>query len=202
MCQPFWCKARRAFNRAVLNAERPTEQNAAESGASGLALLTRGHLQVMDYENTADTLLPLVGASFVMHAMGRTLTAAYKDYERLRAVGRFDTLPELHALSSGMKAVITSMAADGMESCRRTCGGHGYSLLSGLPSLFASYVQNCTWEGDNNVLLLQVLLFSWWLDMYRCGSQDVSYLATPTHARCSSAFVCGPPSSHSLGSIV
>lgn len=24
---------------------------------------------------------------------------------------------------------------------RRTCGGHGYSRLSGLPDLFASYVQ-------------------------------------------------------------
>jgi acyl-CoA oxidase len=39
---------------------------------------------------------------------------------------------------------------------RRTCGGHGYSALSGLPRLFASYVQNVTWEGDNNVLYLQV----------------------------------------------
>lgn len=39
---------------------------------------------------------------------------------------------------------------------RRTCGGHGYSRLSGLPTLYASYVQNVTWEGDNNVLCLQV----------------------------------------------
>ncbi len=39
--------------------------------------------------------------------------------------------------------------------CRRTCGGHGYSKLSGLPTLFQNYVQNVTWEGDNNVLCLQ-----------------------------------------------
>ena len=39
---------------------------------------------------------------------------------------------------------------------RRACGGHGYSLLSGLPTLFTHYVQNVTWEGDNNVMLLQV----------------------------------------------
>lgn len=43
-----------------------------------------------------------------------------------------------------------------MESCRRACGGHGYSLLSGLPTAFTHYVQNVTWEGDNNVMLLQV----------------------------------------------
>jgi len=43
-----------------------------------------------------------------------------------------------------------------MEAARRACGGHGYSLLSGLPTLFTHYVQNVTWEGDNNVMLLQV----------------------------------------------
>lgn len=33
-------------------------------------------------------------------------------------------------------------------------------MLSGLPSLFASYVQNVTWEGDNSVLCLQVSLLT------------------------------------------
>ncbi len=50
----------------------------------------------------------------------------------------------------------TTLASDGMEAARRACGGHGYSLLSGLPTLFTHYVQNVTWEGDNNVMLLQV----------------------------------------------
>lgn len=55
-----------------------------------------------------------------------------------------------------VQALCTGYAADGIEACRRSCGGHGYSKLSGLPSLFQSYVQNVTWEGDNNVLYLQV----------------------------------------------
>ena len=50
----------------------------------------------------------------------------------------------------------TTLASDGMEAARRACGGHGYSLLSGLPTLFTHYVQNVTWEGDNSVMLLQV----------------------------------------------
>ena len=58
-------------------------------------------------------------------------------------------LPRAQALS-------TNIASDGMESARRACGGHGYSLLSGLPTVFTTYVQNVTWEGDNNVMLLQV----------------------------------------------
>ena len=55
-----------------------------------------------------------------------------------------------------MQALSTTLASDGMEAARRACGGHGYSLLSGLPTLFTHYVQNVTWEGDNNVMLLQV----------------------------------------------
>lgn len=57
-----------------------------------------------------------------------------------------------------MQAVSTTIASDGMEAARRACGGHGYSLLSGLPTTFTHYVQNVTWEGDNNVMLLQALL--------------------------------------------
>lgn len=59
-------------------------------------------------------------------------------------------LPELHALSSGLKSLCTEIAAGGVETCRRTCGGHGYMMASGLPTLFASYVQNVTWEGENS----------------------------------------------------
>ena len=62
-------------------------------------------------------------------------------------------------LCSRAQALCTWIAADGIEECRRTCGGHGYSRLSGLPTLFASYVQNVTWEGDNNVLCLQTARF-------------------------------------------
>ena len=47
-------------------------------------------------------------------------------------------LPELHALSSGLKALSTDIAAHGIETCRRQCGGHGYMLASGLPTLFNS----------------------------------------------------------------
>ena len=59
-----------------------------------------------------------------------------------------------------VQALSTWITCDGIEVCRRGCGGHGYSLLSGLPTLYASYVQNATWEGDNNVLCLQVGMFS------------------------------------------
>ncbi len=65
----------------------------------------------------------------------------HRQFEEDRDRGDFSNLPELHALSSGLKAVCTWTTADGIEACRRTCGGHGFSLLSGLPRLFTNYVQ-------------------------------------------------------------
>lgn len=39
------------------------------------------------------------------------------------------------------QALCTWITCEGIEKCRLACGGHGYSLLSGLPTLYASYVQ-------------------------------------------------------------
>jgi acyl-CoA oxidase len=117
-------------------------------------------LQTIDYENTAGALLPLVAASFVLRATGAALWADYELFEQNRARNDFSTLPELHARSSGLKAITTEATSDGVEGARRACGGHGYSVLSGLPTLYASYVQNVTWEGDNKVMLLQARRYS------------------------------------------
>ncbi|KAK9826538.1 hypothetical protein WJX74_001334 [Apatococcus lobatus] len=112
-------------------------------------------LQVLDYQNLAATLLPLVASAYALIFMGKASSDMYKRFEQDRDAGNLASLPELHVLLAGMKALSTWTAADGIEACRRGCGGHGYSALSGLPDLYASYVQNVTLEGDNNVMSLQ-----------------------------------------------
>jgi len=112
-------------------------------------------LQVLDYDNVQQTLVPLIAKSYAMKVMGMKMMEMYESFDGARDRGDFSALPELHALSSGLKSLCTELAAGGIETCRRLCGGHGYSVLSGLPNLFASYVQNVTWEGDNNVMYLQ-----------------------------------------------
>jgi len=44
---------------------------------------------------------------------------------------------------------------DSVETCRKACGGHGFSLFSGLPTLYTDWVAACTYEGENNVMYLQ-----------------------------------------------
>jgi len=61
----------------------------------------------------------------------------------------------VHATSSGLKALSTDVASAGIEQCRLSCGGHGYSLSSGLPKIFTNMTAACTYEGENTVLCLQ-----------------------------------------------
>ena len=42
-----------------------------------------------------------------------------------------------------------------LQLCRLCCGGHGYSLASGLPTLYATMTSSQTYEGENTVMLLQ-----------------------------------------------
>lgn len=140
-----WVLARATTIAVRYNAVR--RQTAAKEGEK--------ELQVLDYQNTNAELMPLVAAAYALIFMGKAGMGMYSQFEKERDQGNFDLLPELHSILSGMKALSTWITCDGIEACRRGCGGHGYSLLSGLPTLYASYVQNATWEGDNNVLCLQ-----------------------------------------------
>lgn len=70
--------------------------------------------------------------------------------------GDVSQLAELHALTSGLKSVCSYQTSIGVEQCRLACGGHGYSLASGLPQLLTKVVAGNTYEGDNMVMLLQV----------------------------------------------
>ena len=42
-----------------------------------------------------------------------------------------------------------------IETCRRSCGGHGYSHASGIPKIAATMAPVVTYEGENTVLFLQ-----------------------------------------------
>ncbi len=63
----------------------------------------------------------------------------------------------MHASSSALKSFTTTIAADGIEECRKACGGHGFLACSGLPELINSYLQSPTVEGDNHMLPQQVI---------------------------------------------
>ncbi|XP_009073492.1 PREDICTED: peroxisomal acyl-coenzyme A oxidase 2 [Acanthisitta chloris] len=94
----------------------------------------------------------------------------------------------LHALSSGFKAVITHHCTAAVEICLRACGGHGYSQLSGLPSLYTKILASCIYEGENTILLLQTARFLIKCFMAASSGQpvppSVTYLAAVKPGKC------------------
>lgn len=67
----------------------------------------------------------------------------------------FALIPQLHALSAGLKAFTSWEANAGIEVCRMSCGGHGYSRSSALPDIYVEFTPTCTYEGENTVMMLQ-----------------------------------------------
>ncbi|GMJ11001.1 acyl-CoA oxidase 1 [Hibiscus trionum] len=112
--------------------------------------------QVIDYKTQQNRLFPLLASAYAFRFVGQWLMWLYNDVTQKLQANDFSTLPEVHACTAGLKCITTSATADGIEECRKLCGGHGYLSSSGLPELFAVYVPACTYEGDNVVLLLQV----------------------------------------------
>lgn len=134
----------------------------------------KGENQVINYTTVQIRLLPLLATTFALHFTGKAMMALYaasqqkmsqdlgKVDERQRGAGPEEThsgsdlLADLHATSCGLKSLASYTAVEGLEICRRACGGHGYSSFSGIGPWYADYLPTATWEGDNYMLTQQV----------------------------------------------
>ncbi|ETN39264.1 uncharacterized protein HMPREF1541_05487 [Cyphellophora europaea CBS 101466] len=111
---------------------------------------------VLNYPTVQIRILPLLATTFALHYTGE---AMYKLYYGTRAQieqsGDFSRLAEMHAASSGLKSLSTMLAADGIETCRRAMGGHGFGGGSGMIPLNNDYLSKPTVEGDNWMITQQ-----------------------------------------------
>lgn len=133
-----------------------------------------GENQVLNYTMVQFRLLPLLASTFALHFTGKAMMALYQENQKKmnanagkaadanRGAGPEEThsgsdlLADLHATSCGLKALGSTIAAEGLEVCRRACGGHGYSSFGGIGAWYADYLPTTTWEGDNFMLSQQV----------------------------------------------
>ena len=138
----------------------------------------KGENQVLNYTMVQIRLLPLLAACFALHFTGKGMMQLYEANNRkitarkadeasdpeanARSAGPEETqsssdlLADLHATSCGLKSLASTVATEGLEVCRRACGGHGYSSFAGIGSWYADYLPTATWEGDNFMLTQQV----------------------------------------------
>ncbi|CAI2166855.1 3243_t:CDS:2 [Funneliformis geosporum] len=110
---------------------------------------------ILDYTMQQYRLFPVVAQAYACIFTAKAMTDQYAEYTTMSFVGDYSLLTDLHASSSGLKSLTTTMAVDSIEECRRACGGHGYSSFSGFVKFYQDYLPNTTWEGDNYILTQQ-----------------------------------------------
>ena len=120
--------------------------------------------QILDYKQQQHRLFPLLAASYCFFFTGKKVLTDLKAIEeRLMNLAEGDVtitkteVGDIHASTSALKSFCTTIAADGIEDCRKACGGHGFLQSSGFPEMITSYLQNPTVEGDNQMLPMQVV---------------------------------------------
>lgn len=121
--------------------------------------------KLLDYPIHQRRLMPLLAQTFAMLFTGNEMSAMYnKMMGRLENAKSDDNdleevlemLKETHSTSAGLKAFCTWNCLSTIEACRQACGGHGYSAYTGLAGMYQDFAVQCTWEGDNTILTLQL----------------------------------------------
>ncbi len=74
--------------------------------------------------------------------------------------GNSDLLPIVHGYSSVLKAICTNESLAGIERCRRSMGGHGFSQASGFDFERNQPNAGLIYEGENSMLLAVLRLTS------------------------------------------
>ncbi|KAJ5103547.1 hypothetical protein N7532_004076 [Penicillium argentinense] len=120
---------------------------------------TGPEMAVLDYPTVQIRILPLLATTFALHYAGQAMCAIYQNTRKDVEKGDFRSLAHMHSMSSGLKSLCTMLAADGIETCRRAMGGHGFGGGSGLIQLNNDYLSKPTVEGDNWMISQQVAAY-------------------------------------------
>nr|ADD09596.1 acyl-coA oxidase [Trifolium repens] len=107
---------------------------------------------ILDYQSHQHKLMPMLASTYAFHFATTNLV---EKYAQMKKSHDEELVADVHALSAGLKAYVTSYTAKSLSICREACGGHGYAAVNRFGSLRNDHDIFQTFEGDNTVLLQQ-----------------------------------------------
>ncbi|KAJ3675243.1 hypothetical protein LUZ60_004285 [Juncus effusus] len=114
-------------------------------------------VSVLDYQSQQHKLMPMLASAYAFHFSTLFLVSQYSQMKTSAALDD-ELVGDVHVLSAGLKAYVTSYTAKGLSTCREACGGHGYAAVNRFGALRSDHDIFQTFEGDNTVLLQQVAM--------------------------------------------
>ncbi|XP_055712860.1 peroxisomal acyl-coenzyme A oxidase 3-like isoform X2 [Phlebotomus papatasi] len=126
-------------------------------------------LSVIEYQSQQFRLFPHLASAYAIRIFSMWLFVRHSENIVQGYLGEdvADRGMEIHAISSAAKPVCSWLARDAIQECREACGGHGYLKLARLGDLRGDNDANCTYEGENNVLVQQAS--NWLLSVRKQG---------------------------------
>lgn len=110
---------------------------------------------ILDYQSHMYRLFPLLAEVYAIHFASLAIESSYTSLLRELKEGNMQNLNDCHATSAGLKAFCSWAVRDGINICRDSCGGLGYSRYNRLARLITDFAVQTTWDGDNVILAQQ-----------------------------------------------
>ncbi|KAJ8765449.1 hypothetical protein K2173_014571 [Erythroxylum novogranatense] len=131
-------------------------------------------VSIIDYQSHQHKLMPMLASTYAFHFASVHLVERYSEMKKTQDE---QLVGDVHTLSSGLKAYVTSYTAKSLSICREACGGHGYAAVNRFGSLRNDHDIFQTFEGDNTVLLQQVagFLLKQYQEKFQGGTLTVTW---------------------------
>ncbi|CAI2163913.1 16763_t:CDS:10 [Funneliformis geosporum] len=91
--------------------------------------------QIMDYQSHYVRLMPCVASTYIIEIVNRMIMNKWQEIMKLVQTNQEEFasyLPDMHAISTGLKATVTWWGCEVLERVRRSLGGHAYSSYNAI----------------------------------------------------------------------